>query len=94
MRHQLQNSTRTLAAITAGCRSIGADVVSFDQAIGGGQETPCYDPTHSHGPGYGDYMWKGFESMLKQCHADAAADNQKIGKHEHRVNSVTLELFY
>jgi hypothetical protein len=90
MCHGHPNSTRTLASITAGCRKLGAEVVSFDQEIGGGQQTPCYDPTHAHGPGYGDYMWQGVRSLLKQCHADAAADKQKLGLSTEQTSELSI----
>ena len=69
---------------------LGADVVSFDQEIGGGQATPCYDTNHTHGPGYGQYMWTGFEGLLKQVRADAAAAGTKLGLSTEQTSELSI----
>lgn len=88
--HGHPNSSRTLAAIVAGCRGLGAEVVSFDQEIGGGQATPCYDPAHDHLPGYGQYMWSGFEGLLKQVRADAATSGTKLGLSTEQTSELSI----
>ena len=88
--HGHPNSSRTLAAIVAGCRGLGAEVVSFDQEIGGGQATPCYDPAHEHLPGYGKYMWLGFEGLLKQVRADAASSGIKTGLSTEQTSELSI----
>ncbi len=88
--HGHPNSSRTLAAIASGCMHLGAEVVSFDQEIGGGQATPCYDTNHAHGPGYGKYMWTGFEGLLKQVRADAAAAGTKLGLSTEQTSELSI----
>ena len=88
--HGHVNATRTLASIAAGCRSLGAEIVSFDQEIGGGQQAPCYDPQHDHPPGYGRYMWTGFEGLLKTVKADAAAAGQKLGLSTEQTSELSI----
>ena len=38
--------------------SITAPMVSFDQEMGGAANFPCYNTSHGHPPGRGNWEWK------------------------------------
>lgn len=49
---------------------LGGSLISFDQEIGGGQDVPCYDPTHGHPPGYGKWMYESFARACERIRND------------------------
>jgi hypothetical protein len=60
-------------------RSLGVTVASFDQDISGDQFEPCYDPNHSHTPGFGTYMLEGFREYTRSINAETRAAGERMG---------------
>lgn len=58
-----EEARRTMLDIFLQAAALGAPLISFDQAIGGGQSAPCYAAAHGHPPGYGDWMWRSFMDL-------------------------------
>ncbi len=58
---------------------LGTPLISFDQAIGGGQGVPCYAADHGHPPGYGSWMWRDFHNLCEDIINRGRKINPEIG---------------
>lgn len=56
-----------------------------------GQSAPCYDPTPSHAPGFGSYMWHGFRSLLEQVRADTTRAGTSFGFSTEQTSELTIQ---
>ena len=57
---------------------------------GGGQSAPCYDPNHSHRPGYGRYMWEGMKQTMMQALNSASAENRSLGLSTEQTSELSI----
>jgi hypothetical protein len=61
-----------MAGVFLRLAKIGVEMSSFDQDIGGGELSPCYNPNHNHPPGFGKWMWESYRDeltrILKEVH--------------------------
>lgn len=82
--HGSPAAQKTMEDIFHNAAQLDVPLISFDQEMGGGQEVPCYSPTHGHPPGYGNWMWTGFR--------DTCAKILKENKTAHPELGLFLEL--
>jgi len=77
--HGSERARQTIKDIFLQAALLGGTIVSFDQEQGGRQYAPCYDTTHGHGPGHGQYMWTGFKKTCEAILAEGRAINPELG---------------
>jgi len=77
--HGSGRAQQTMKEIFLQAARLGCSIVSFDQEQGGRQYAPCYDTTHGHGPGYGQYIWTGFQKTCEAILAEGRAINPELG---------------
>lgn len=68
--HGSQAARAKMKDIFLRAAGLGVSVVSFDQEQGGSQQAPCYDPSHGHGGGFGQYVWDGFRRTCESILAE------------------------
>lgn len=68
--HGCAQAQRTVRDIYVACARLGADMVAFDQELGGGQMFPCYHPGHGHPPGHGPWMLADLLSVADAIRAE------------------------
>lgn len=61
----------TIADIFARLAEMGVVASSFDQVIGGGEDTPCYSPSHGHPPGFGKWQFETYRDLHKRILSEA-----------------------
>jgi hypothetical protein len=69
---------------------LGTPLVSFDQEIGGGQHQPCYNETHGHPPGYGNWMWTSFRDLCAEILRRGKPIQPELGLLMENVSEVAI----
>jgi hypothetical protein len=64
----------TMAGVVAQLAAMGVDVAAYDQFIGG-RHPPCYDPTHGHLPGRGQWIYENTRDVFQETRRRAKAVN-------------------
>jgi hypothetical protein len=65
---------QTMAGIVAQVAGIGVDVAAYDQFVGG-KHPPCYDPTHGHPLGRGQWVYDSTRYVFQETRRRAKAVN-------------------
>ena len=55
-----------------------APMVSFDQEMGGAANFPCYNTSHGHPPGRGNWEWKGYKATLQSIQRRALQTGREV----------------
>ena len=88
--HGSEQARNTMRDIFIEVARLGVPLVSFDQEIGGGQMTPCYDRTHGHPPGFGNWMWTGFRDVCAEILAQGKPLQPELGLFLENVSELAI----
>ncbi|MBN2310224.1 MAG: hypothetical protein JXR94_14715 [Candidatus Hydrogenedentes bacterium] len=88
--HGSPEARDTMKRIFLDVAGLGVPLVSFDQEIGGRQVAPCYHPGHGHPPGYGRWMWTGFEGLCEEILEEGKPIEPELGLFLENVSELAI----
>ncbi len=88
--HGCPQACDTLKRTILDLARLGVAIVSFDQEIGGGQRTPCYNRSHPHPPGMGAWQWTGFRDLCAAARREGKPIQPELGFSLENVSELAI----
>ena len=67
-----------------------APMVSFDQEMGGAANFPCYNTSHGHPPGRGNWEWKGYKATLQSIQRRALQTGREVALMQEQCSELAM----